>query len=205
MQSKMMPKRVLLFPGGFKPFHDGHWLKLKQALSSRVADTIEIVMSKKSREGVTARSTMWLLQQSEIFKQEPMLKVSVTDEVSPVRECYKRASESDGSIIYAMLDADKDDAKSLPRIIAFNNAYQEGGKYYDGIAKTWTLDLPRSSFESDGRVLSATYVRQAVRDLDFGMFIDSYLSMLDDRIITMPQLRCYWYVLGCEMQVNCAK
>lgn len=201
----MMSKRVLLFPGGFKPFHDGHWLKLKQALSSRVADAVEIVMSKKDREGITANSTMWFLQQSEIFKQWPMLKASVTDEVSPVRECYKRASESDGSIVYAILDADKDDVKSSPRSIAFNSAFQESGKYFDGITKTWTLDLPRRSFELDGRVLSATYVRQSVKALDFDKFIYSYLSMLDDRIISMPQLRCYWYVLGCEMQANCAK
>ena len=59
-----MSKNILLFPGGFKPFHDGHLSILKSHIfniDNVHIDEVRIYISSKNRDNITADSSLWFL------------------------------------------------------------------------------------------------------------------------------------------------
>lgn len=127
---------IALFPGGFKPFHDGHYTMVKKVINNNPnLDFLYLIVSKKDRENISRNSTLWFLKKSDIFKLYPKLNVFLTDEASPVKACYQEVINSNEDFLYAMVDSDKDDIKTASRSEAFMKAFSEGGKQWNGIDK----------------------------------------------------------------------
>ena len=81
---------IALFPGAFKPPHKGHFDVVKQLLQR--ADQVVILISPKTREGVTADESVavWNLYKTKLDGAVE-LKIS---EMSPVKETYDVVKEN---------------------------------------------------------------------------------------------------------------
>ena len=81
---------IALFPGAFKPPHKGHFAAVKKLLEQ--ADQVVILISPKTREGVTADEAVAIW---ELYK--PLLDGSVEIRVateSPIKEAYRVAENN---------------------------------------------------------------------------------------------------------------
>ena len=81
---------IALFPGAFKPPHKGHFAAVKKLLEQ--ADQVVILISPKTREGVTADESVAIW---ELYK--PLLDGSVEIRVaaeSPIKEAYRVAESN---------------------------------------------------------------------------------------------------------------
>jgi len=89
---------IALFPGAFKPPHKGHFAAVKKLLEQ--ADQVVILISPKTREGVTADESVAIW---ELYKTllDGSVEIRVAGE-SPVKEAYKVAeSNPDTNFILA--------------------------------------------------------------------------------------------------------
>lgn len=198
-------KHILLFPGGFKPFHDGH-LSILESYISNIdnvnIDEIRIYISPKDRENITADSTIQfldLIKYNIEKKYGIVLTVSISDYPSPIRKCYDDVNNSASDELFCMVSSDKDN--DIKRKDDFYKQYQPDGKYYDeekGV-KTFNINVnitpikycDRIDFASNEYV-SATIVRTDLRSHNYEMFRKSYEYMLKNNIISEKNLDFYY-------------
>ena len=81
-------KKVILIPGSFKPFHDGHLSLIESYLKSDFKpDLIRFLISKKDRDGISAPVTLKFMKKV-LKKFKDVVEVEVCDLPSPITECY---------------------------------------------------------------------------------------------------------------------
>ena len=121
-------KKVILIPGSFKPFHDGHLLMIESYLKSDFKpDLIRFLISKKDRDGISAPVTLKFMKKV-LKKFKDVVEVEVCDLPSPITECYDIIIHSSDTT-YTIGGSDKDDDDRIKVIIdAFSKSK---GKYYD--------------------------------------------------------------------------
>jgi len=118
---------IALFPGAFKPPHKGHFAAVKKLLEQ--ADQVVILISPKTREGVTADESIAIW---ELYKTllDGSVEIRVTGE-SPVKEAYKVAeSNPDTNFILAAGKGEDDRFKTaiakLPNVKSVDVGNFEG-------------------------------------------------------------------------------
>jgi cytidyltransferase-like protein len=118
---------IALFPGAFKPPHKGHFAAVKKLLEQ--ADQVVILISPKTREGVTADESIAIW---ELYKTllDGSVEIRVTGE-SPVKEAYKVAeSNPDTNFILAAGKGEDDRFKTaiakLPNVKSIDVGNFEG-------------------------------------------------------------------------------
>ena len=117
---------IALFPGAFKPPHKGHFDVVKQLLQR--ADQVVILISPKTREGVTADESVavWNLYKT---KLDGSVEIKIS-EMSPVKETYDVVTDNPGTnFIVAFGKGEIDRYKTMdeyPNVTVFDAGEVEG-------------------------------------------------------------------------------
>lgn len=180
-----MEKCNVIFPGAFKPVHTGHIMLMEKYLDSSLYDVnLTVIVSKQDREGVHPESTKNFLDK--VFAGRKNVKIIISPDPSPITATYNIAGQKEyGNGIYAMGSSSKTD--DLKRAEQFAKKFQEGEKYYTPGVKTifFPIDVTPIDYTSTSRrdmyataPISATIVRQDVRNNDFENFKTSYEPLI---------------------------
>ena len=204
----MKYKNILLFPGGFKPFHDGHLSILESHISNidkiHIND-IHIIISPKSRDNITAETTLWFLnkiKQNLINYYNVNFNIEISDMPSPIRKCYDMVNNSDFYDKFCLVTSNKDN--DLKRKIEFVNNYQYTGKYYDILKGEKTIminaDIKPVKFQNrndkfNNENISSTILRNDINNKDYESFKTGYYKMLQHDIININVLQNYFQLL----------
>lgn len=204
----MKYKNILLFPGGFKPFHDGHLSILESHISNidkiHIND-IHIIISPKSRDNITAETTLWFLnkiKQNLINYYNVNFNIEISDMPSPIRKCYDMVNNSDFYDKFCLVTSNKDN--DLKRKIEFVNNYQYTGKYYDILKGEKSIminaDIKPVKFQNrndkfNNENISSTILRNDINNKDYESFKTGYYKMLQHDIININVLQNYFQLL----------
>lgn len=203
-----MKNNILLFPGGFKPFHDGHLSILESHISNIdkiLINDIFIIISPKSRDNITAETTLWFLnkiKQNLINYYNVNLNIEISDIPSPIRKCYNIVNNSDFYDKFCLVTSNKDN--DLKRKIEFVNNYQYTGKFYDVLKGEKTIminaDIEPAKFQNrkdeyNGKNISSTILRNDINNKDYESFKTGYYKMLKNDIINIKVLQDYFQLL----------
>ena len=162
---------IALFPGAFKPPHKGHFAAVKKLLEQ--ADQVVILISPKTREGVTADEAVAIW---ELYK--PLLDGSVEIRVvneSPIKEAYKVAENNpDTKFILAFGKGEDNRFKTavakLPNVKAVDVGNFEG---------TNATDL-RVALQTNKEEAIKQYIPQDIDLADFLMALSKKLKANTD-------------------------
>ena len=108
-----MSKNILLFPGGFKPFHDGHLSILKSHIfniDNVHIDEVRIYISSKNRDNITANSSLLFLNNikdklSELYNVN--INVCISEYPAPIRKCYNDVGSSINDEKFCLVTSNK--------------------------------------------------------------------------------------------------
>ena len=149
---------IALFPGAFKPPHKGHFAAVKKLLEQ--ADQVVILISPKTREGVTADESVAIW---ELYKTllDGSVEIRVAGE-SPVKEAYRVAeSNPDTNFILAAGKGEDDRFKTaiakLPNVKSIDVGNFEG---------TNATDL-RVALQANNEDAIKQYIPQDINIADF--------------------------------------
>ena len=84
-----MPTKIchVLFPGAFKPVHYGHISLMNKYLESQEYQVkLTVIISKSPREGISAETSKWFLEQ--VFRGNLNVKIIISPDTSPVKTVY---------------------------------------------------------------------------------------------------------------------
>jgi len=176
---------IILFPGSFSPFTDGHYGLVARYLSEANrkglnVSEVRILMSMKEREGIDPGVVYQFVEA--IYNNDKRVKV-VPCTASPVRVVYEEVMNRDNvgnSYILARSDKDNDQVAE-----AFYKDFSKGGKYwYDGVSVI-DLDVDRSPIvykdrndENINKPVSGTIAREDLKNNDYNSFKSSYSMIL---------------------------
>lgn len=194
-------KKILLYPGGFKPFHDGHLMLLKNAIYYNNIDEVWILTGGKPRDKVSAELVSPIINSaltrlSEIFNIETEYNIF---SVSPVERCYYLTSHGPDNFIYSMLTSNKEN--DLERAESFYNGYKVGGKYNQDI---WDHDRAfmlnpktyrKMTYYESNDYISATSIRESIYSDDYTEFLRGYKYMLSYGYVTLDILKKFWIAM----------
>jgi len=193
-------KKVILIPGSFKPFHDGHLSMIESYLESDFKpDLIRFLISKKDRDGISASVTLKFMK-NVLKKFKDVVEVEVCDLPSPITECYDIIIHSSDTT-YTIGGSDKDDDDRIKVIIdAFSKSK---GKYYDlvtsnnvkvvkSVIKVESLKYKKRRDKYKGKDVSASVCRKDIINDDFEKFKTSYINMIKNGYVTEDDVRTYF-------------
>lgn len=200
-----MSKNILLFPGGFKPFHDGHLSILKSHIfniDNVHIDEARIYISYKDRDSITADSSLWFLNNikdklSDLYNIN--IKVEISEYPAPIRKCYNDVGSSLNDDKFCLVTSDK--GTDIKRKEEFVNLYSINGKYYNkelGIKTIYiNADIKPIHYinrndEYNDECVSSTIIRNDIKHEDYEKFKTSYIDMLSDNIISEQLLKEYY-------------
>ena len=130
---------VLLFPGSFKPFHDGHFLLLKRYIEELQPEKLYIIISNKNRSGITAESTEDFIKIALGDRlMDTEINIEISPSPSPINYCYKIIGNDPEENEYTMVNSSKDSDK---RIEQFYELFKKGGKYYHDKSYAVKVDI----------------------------------------------------------------
>ncbi len=194
-------KHILLFPGGFKPFHDGHLSMLESHISNIDKiniDEVYIYISNKNRDNITANSTLWFLKKinnnlSDYYNTHIIPIIS--DISSPIRKCYNIVSNSNNNDKYCLITSNKDN--DLKRKQDFVNYYQKNelDKAIFINADIEPIYYKYRFDEYNNTPISSTIIRQDINNNNFYLFSTAYSNMLEKNIINKYILQEYFDIL----------
>lgn len=198
-------QNILLFPGGFKPFHDGHLSILESHISNIDnvhINKVYIIISPKSRDDINADTTLWFLntiKNNLINYYSVEFDIDISDVPSPIRKCYDIVNNSDFQDKFCLVTSNKDN--DLKRKIEFVNNYQYTGKYYDIIkgeksiminADIEPIKFQNRTDEYDNENISSTILRNDINNKDYKSFKTGYYKMLNSNLVSEPVLLNYY-------------
>lgn len=198
-------QNILLFPGGFKPFHDGHLSILESHISNIDnvhINKVYIIISPKSRDDINADTTLWFLntiKNNLINYYSVEFDIDISDVPSPIRKCYDIVNNSDFQDKFCLVTSNKDN--DLKRKIEFVNNYQYTGKYYDIIkgeksiminADIEPIKFQNRTDEYDNENISSTILRNDINNKDYKSFKTGYYKMLNSNLVSEPVLFNYY-------------
>ena len=203
----MENKNILLFPGGFKPFHDGHLSILESHISNIDKihiNNVYIIISPKSRDNIIADTTLWFLnniKKNLIDYYKVDFNIEISEFPSPIRRCYDMVNKDDLFDKFCLVTSNKDN--DLQRKIDFVNSYQYIGKYYDLTKGEQTIMINanikpekfKRNDEYDNENISSTILRQDLKNEDYESFKTGYYKMLKNKIININILNEYYKLL----------
>lgn len=200
-----MSKNILLFPGGFKPFHDGHLSILKSHIfniDNVHIDEVRIYISSKNRDNITADSSLWFLNNikdklSELYNVN--INVGISEYPAPIRKCYNDVGSSNNDEKFCLVTSNK--CNDIKRKDEFVQLYSENGKYYDstkGIkaiyinANIEPVHYINRTDEYNNECVSSTIIRNDIYNHNYDMFKTAYINMLSNNILDEKILKKYY-------------
>lgn len=200
-----MSKTILLFPGGFKPFHDGHLSILESHIfniDKVFIDEVHLYISYKNRDNITADSSLWFLNniKSKLNKfYNTNIIPQISDIPSPIGKCYNDVSSNLNNDKFCIVSSNK--GNDIERKKSFVNSYAIGGKYYKedkgeqtvfinaNIEPTYYTDRYD---EFNNNPISSTIVRKDIDEQNYKNFRTSYEYMLSNNIVDEELLQEYY-------------
>ena len=200
-----MSKNILLFPGGFKPFHDGHLSILKSHIfniDNVHIDEVRIYISSKNRDNITADSTLWFLNNikdklSELYNVN--INVGISEYPAPIRKCYNDVGSSINDEKFCLVTSNK--GNDIKRKDEFVQLYSENGKYYDSTKGVKTIYINANiepvyyinrEDEYNNECVSSTIIRHDIYNHNYDMFKTAYINMLSNNILNEKILKKYY-------------
>lgn len=195
----MMNRKLhVIYPGAFKPFHDGHWEQIKKYLNLDGYDVdVTVMLSSADREGIKADTSKTFMDK--VFADEPRVRVWLSPDASPVRAVYRAVEGGRGR--FAMASSGKgDDKKRVDDFIRYFKTHP-----VDGVE---TVDVPVDyspvtyGARADGyqnRPVSSTVVRNDVRSDDFAAFLTAYRRMLSAGVVKPADIKEYYKAIRSEV------
>lgn len=203
---------VLLFPGGFKPFHDGHLSILESHiynLDNIPINEIHIYISNKGRDFIPNAGLTYdflnLIKDNLENEYNVKFSIEICDNVTPIRKCYMTAGNIEKDMcsnIYGLVSSDK--GNDIIRKRDFADAYSEKGKYYNKSIGERTIFINTNVkptlylLRNDDLVntpISSTIVRSDIKNNDFYNFSCAYSYILHKKLITSEKLKEYFSIL----------
>ena len=200
-----MNKNILLFPGGFKPFHDGHLSILKSHIfniDNVHIDEVRIYISSKNRDNITANSSLWFLNNikdklSELYNVN--INVCISEYPAPIRKCYNDVGSSINDEKFCLVTSNK--GNDIKRKDEFVQLYSENGKYYDSTKGVKTIYINANiepvhyinrKDEYNNECVSSTIIRHDIYNHNYDMFKTAYINMLSNNILDEKILKKYY-------------
>lgn len=200
-----MNKNILLFPGGFKPFHDGHLSILKSHIfniDNVHIDEVRIYISSKNRDNITANSSLWFLNNikdklSELYNVD--INVCISEYPAPIRKCYNDVGSSINDEKFCLVTSNK--GNDIKRKDEFVQLYSENGKYYDSTKGVKTIYINANiepvhyinrKDEYNNECVSSTIIRHDIYNHNYDMFKTAYINMLSNNILNEKILKKYY-------------
>ena len=197
-------KYKLLFPGGMKPFHDGHLRIIESYLKNSInsINEVYIIISKKNREGITANSTLFFLNKiknniENLYKIK--LNIQISESPSPITLCYKIVGNSDNDNIFCLVSSNKDNDKREQNFI---NDWTKNGKYYKNIEKVFKINAniepilyQNRKDQFNNTPISSTIIRNDLYNKNYENFKFSYFYMLNNNLLNEDILKEYYDIL----------
>ena len=149
---------IALFPGAFKPPHKGHFAAVKKLLEQ--ADQVVILISPKTREGVTADESIAIW---ELYKTllDGSVEIRVAGE-SPVKEAY-RVAESNPDTNFILAAGKGEDDRFKTAIAKLPNVKSVDVGNFEGTNAT---DL-RVALQTNNEDAIKQYIPQDINIADF--------------------------------------
>lgn len=193
--------KFFLYPGAFKPFHDGHYMLLKRYIETYKNDNnsyFMVIVSSTPREFITIDKSIEFI--TNIVETKLASKnVIVYPDANPMRACYTLVGQSIlhgfNKDVYTIINSSK--GNDNKRFEDFYNSYNEGGKYYSGINKIFkSNDIILEPVLLDDRTpINATTLRNYIKENDYDGFKTGYKYMLSDGVISENELKTYFNTL----------
>lgn len=200
-----MSKNILLFPGGFKPFHDGHLSILKSHIfniDNVHIDEVRIYISSKNRDNITADSSLWFLNNikdklNELYNVN--INVCISEYPAPIRKCYNDVGSSINDEKFCLVTSNK--GNDIKRKDEFVQLYSENGKYYDSTKGVKTIYINANiepvhyinrKDEYNNECVSSTIIRHDIYNHNYDMFKTAYINMLSNNILNEKILKKYY-------------
>lgn len=189
---------ILLFPGSFAPFTDGHYGLISRFLSEakkedKPIDKVLIFLSSKEREGIDSKSVFKFI--SQIYSNDKRVEVKMADK-SPISDAYAYVYKNQNEPHqYIFLRSTKDDDSAAED---FKEKF-ENGKVSDNIQLLELTDVSDEPIvytnrddEYNEKPISASVVREDIRNKDFDKFLTSYSNILREVTMNEKHLRRYF-------------
>ncbi len=162
---------IALFPGAFKPPHKGHFAAVKKLLEQ--ADQVVILISPKTREGVTADESVAIW---ELYKTllDGSVEIRVAGE-SPVKEAY-RVAESNPDTNFILAAGKGEDDRFKRAIDKLPNTKSIDVGNFEGTNAT---DL-RVALQANNEDAIKQYIPQDINIADFLMALSKKLKANTD-------------------------
>jgi nicotinic acid mononucleotide adenylyltransferase len=190
---------VVLFPGGFKPPHQGHLdLALKYA-SVPLVDKVVILIGPEERDGIGRPQSLAIWNM--LLGRNPKLEAQSTDVPSPLKAAYKFIETAPPGT-YALASSTKGD--DFARVQSFVNSHQQGGKYYRQGVNVILLPLDSSPIlyagrspeaqlrsgkkSANGQGISASVLRSDLAANDFEAFKTNYPRVDKNTVMSIYNL-----------------
>ena len=201
-----MEKCFVIFPGGFKPVHSGHLALMEKYLESKNYDVrLIIIISKSPREGISAESSKWFLEQ--VFANNHKVTVMISPDPSPIKTTYDLTGQAEfGPGYYAMGASAK--GEDIRRAEDFADKFSEGGKFYNPESGVRGIFFPIDPVPMNysGRddmfedvPISSSIVRNDIRNDDYEMFGTAYLPFVVKNLLTDNLVHQYFERLKTEL------
>lgn len=191
-----MKHNILLYPGGFKPFHDGHLCLLENVIfNEHHIDEVYIFIGNNPRDMITVEDSLSIItsciERLKYLYDIPIYCYNVPR--SPMTQCYGMINNDDvPENRYGLLSSCKDNDAN--RTHTFYETYLEGGRYNTNkwhYNKAFDIDVEKydcSSINND-IILSSTYLRDCIKNNDWNNFIRGYEYMIDNGFIKEYEIK----------------
>lgn len=201
-----MPTKIchVLYPGAFKPVHYGHISLMNRYLKSQEYQVkLTVIISKSPREGISAETSKWFLEQ--VFRGNLNVKIIISPDASPIKTVFDMiTTKAYGEGIYAMGAAAK--GHDIKRAEDVEKYFKEGEKYYTPGVQTIFFPINPAPETYTGRndlyadtPISSTIVRNDIRNNKYDMFRTAYLPLLQARIISEDIVKTYYEMVSKEI------
>ena len=161
---------IAVFPGAFKPPHRGHFEVVKKLLQN--ADQVVILVSPKTREGVTADESVavWELYKT-LLDNNVEIRVALEN---PVRETYdlvKNNPDTNFIVAFGKGEADRFKRMAYPNVKVFDAGT------VDAVNATGL----RNAIQSNNADAIAQFIPDGINLTDFANTIDKKLPPAEDK------------------------
>lgn len=184
---------IVLFPGGFKPPHGGHFELAKRYAAEPTVSQVIILIGPGEREGITRDQSIAVWR--ELVKNEPKILIQQTEVNSPLAAAYKYIETAKPGT-YALAASSK--GEDYARVKDFVRGHEQGGKYArEGV---FVRELPLNTSpivyknrsekaakyapgkSENGKGISASVLRADLKNNDKEAFATSYPNVADKAI-----------------------
>ena len=197
---------ILLFPGSFKPFHDGHFSLIKRYIKELSPERVYLIISSKKRAGIPASVSKNFIKKvfNGIWDDIEFDIKEKKKKINPINYCYKIIGNDKEENQYAMINSDKD---SDNRVADFYELFKKGGDYYhdgayavDPEIETEPVYYSDRNDEFSDSPISSAIVRNDIVNDDFESFKLSYNDILNETSVSIEDLEDYFEDLSEDIE-----